>query len=115
MQQIPILTLTGIAAAAIVTQRFVNHTNAQGRNAQTAAGERALGVADHAATAGQNFPINVLGTAVVEAGAAFAAGVEVQSDAQGRAILKAAGATLGRALQPSAGAGSKVEILLIPG
>lgn len=113
MQQIPILILSAVAAAAVAPRRFIAYPDANGRSAQAGAGAVAMGVSEYGVEAGKQFPVNALGTTIVEAGGAFAAGQEVQSDAQGRAILKAAGVTLGRALQPSAGAGSMVEILQI--
>lgn len=109
MQQRPILEFPIVAAGAITRRRFVTYASAQ-----AVAGERALGVADYdMSAAGKQGNLIVLGTAVVETGGAFNVGDEVQADAQGRAIVKAAGVTNGRALQASAGAGGFVEILLI--
>jgi hypothetical protein len=109
MQQRPILELPGVAAGAVTKHRFVTYAMAQ-----AVAGDVALGVADYdASAAGKPLNLIVMGTAKVEAGGAFAAGDLIQADAQGRAIVKAAGATNGRALQAAGAAGQFVEVLLI--
>lgn len=110
-QNISLLALTVTAGGAIAASRFVTPAGAQaGADANT------LGVARFAAAAsGDKIPVDVLGTAVVEAGAAVSAGDTVKSDANGKAITWAtAGAKVGIALQAAAGAGSLIEVLLIP-
>lgn len=110
-QSTPILTLTVAAAAAIAANRFVTPAGAQaGADANT------LGVArTAAAAAGEKIPVDVLGTAVVEAGAAITAGATLESDANGRAVTWAtAGAKVGIALQAAGAAGQFIEVLLIP-
>ena len=110
MQQRPILELPFVAAGAVTKRRFVTYANIQ-----AVAGDVALGVADYDTAQGKQGNLIVMGTAKVEAGAAFAIGDLIQADAQGRAILKAAGATNGRALQAAGAAGQIVEVLLIKG
>lgn len=110
-QNISLLKLTVGAAGAIAANRFVTPAGAQaGADANT------LGVSEFAAgAAGEKIPVTALGTAVVEAGAAVAAGATLKSDASGRAITWAAsGAKVAIALEAAAGAGSFFEVLLVP-
>lgn len=110
-QSTPILTLSVVAIAALNADRFVTATGAV-----PAAGASALGVGRAAAAIGQRTPVDVMGTAVVEAGAAIAANAFVETDNLGRAVTKAAGVTLGR-LAPgevATAAGQFVEVLLLP-
>jgi hypothetical protein len=110
LQGTPLLNLPVAAAGALTPQRFVTYAGAQAGN-----GANTMGVARTAAVnAGDQVPVDVIGTAPVEAGAAIAAGAQVQSDANGRAITWAAGPVVGRALQAAVGVGDFVEILLIP-
>lgn len=83
-QDISVLSLTLNAAGAIAAYRAVKANGAQA----TAQGEKVIGVAAYAADDGKDFPAIVLGTAKVEAGAAFAVGDSLIVDAQGRAIAK---------------------------
>ncbi len=108
-QFIPVLTLPIVATGAITAERFVTPAGAQ-----AGAGVNALGVARSDAASGQSLPVDVLGTAIVTAGAAIAAGALVETDATGRAITRSAGAIVGRALQAAAAAGARIEVLLIP-
>lgn len=110
-QNTAVLTHTVSAAGVIAANRFVTPLGAQaGADANT------LGAARFAAAAaGEKIPVDVLGTAVVEAGAAIAAGATVKSDASGRAITwVTSGAKVGIALQAAGAAGEMVEILLVP-
>lgn len=110
-QSTSVLCHTIAAAGAIAAARFVTPALAQaGADANT------LGVARFAAAAaGDKVPVDVLGTAVVEAGAAIAAGASLKSDASGRAITWAtSGAKIGIALQAAGAAGEFIEVLLIP-
>lgn len=110
-QSRPVLTLTVTAAGAIGANRFVTAAGAQ-----AGADANAIGVArTAAAVAGDRIPVDVLGTASVEAGAAITAGATVKADAQGRAIPWAtAGARLGVALEAATAAGQLIEVLLVP-
>lgn len=106
---IKLLTLSVVATAALTQNRAVT-----GLGAVPAAGARCLGFADFSGAIGERVSVGAAGTAVAESGAAFAADVALELDAQGRVIAKAAGVAVARALTASAGAGSQVEILLIP-
>lgn len=109
-QSIPLLTLTVAASGAVVANRFVAPANRQ-----SVADENTLGVATTAAADGDALAVEVLGTAVVEAGAAIAAGATLKSDANGRAITwVASGAKVAVALQAAGAAGEFIEVLLIP-
>jgi len=109
-QSTPILTLTVTAAGTIGAHRFVTPAGAQaGADANT------LGVARSAAVAADKIPVDVLGTTVVEAGAAVAVGATLKADSVGRALMWAiSGATVALALQAAGGAGEFIEALLVP-
>lgn len=112
MQQSAIYTMTLIATAAVAEKRFVTMDGAQ----VGVAGAKAVGVADYAAAIGDAFSANVVGTSIVEAGAAIpllAGMTPVKSDAAGKAIAHGgAGEILGYARQAAAAAGNDIEILL---
>lgn len=109
-QNIALLALTVVATTAITADRFVTPAGAQaGADANT------LGVARSAAASGERVPVDVIGTAVVESGAAVAAGATLKSDASGRAITWASsGAKVAVALEAASAAGQFIEVLLIP-
>ena len=109
-QNIAVLSLTAVAAGTIAANRFVTPAGAQaGADANT------LGVCRQAAGVGDKVTVDVLGTAIVEAGAAVAANATVKSDASGRAITWAtSGAKVGLALLAATAAGQMIEVLLIP-
>ena len=109
-QNISVLTLTATLAGTVAANRFITPAGAQsGADANT------LGVCRTAGVVGDKAPVDVLGTAIVEAGAAISAGASLKSDASGRAITWAStGAKVGIALQPATAAGQFIEILLIP-
>ena len=107
---IPILTLTRTAGGTIAAHRFVTPLAAQaGADANT------LGVSRIAAVSGDKIMVDVLGTAVVEAGAAVADGASLKADASGRAITWAtAGAKVAIALEAASAAGQFIEVALVP-
>lgn len=109
-QSISALALTVVAAGTIAANRFVTPAGAQaGADANT------LGVCRQAAVAADKVTVDVLGTAIVEAGAAVSAGATVKSDASGRAITWASsGAKVALALEAAGAAGQMIEVLLIP-
>lgn len=108
-QSIALLTLTIAASGAVVANRFVTPANAQ-----AADGENTLGVATTAAANGDALAVEVLGTSIVETGAAVAAGATLKSDAAGRVIPWAtSGAKVAVALQAATAAGEFIEVLLI--
>jgi hypothetical protein len=106
----PILTLTRALAGVVAAHRFVTPAGAQaGADAVT------NGVTHVAGVAADNVPLVVLGTAVVETGAAVALGDTLKSDASGRAITwVTSGAKVGRALEAATAAGQFIEVLLLP-
>lgn len=110
IQNTPILTLSATLSGTVTARRFVTPAGAQaGADANT------LGVARVGGVATDLVPVDVLGTAVVEAGAAVAANATVKSDSSGRAITWAtSGAKVGLALSAASAAGDLIEILLIP-
>lgn len=109
-QKISLLALTANANGAITALRFVGHDGA----VATAAGN-ALGVACTAAADGEDFPVDVIGTTVVEAGAAIAEGAEIEVGANGKAVTQSAGVTVARMAPGSSASadGDLVEVLLI--
>lgn len=109
-QSTPIFTLPVAATGVIAAQRFVTPAGAQaGADANT------LGVARTGAAIGDKIPVDVMGTAVVQSGAAFAAGATLKSDANGKGITWASsGAKVALALEAATGADQFVEVLLIP-
>lgn len=109
-QAISLLPLTIVASATLVADRFI--TAAGG---VPAADVNVLGVVRQAAVSGDRVTVDVLGTAIIEAGAAISAGATLKTDASGRAITWAtAGAKVALALQSASGAGQFIEVLLIP-
>ena len=63
---------------------------------------------------GDAIPVVLLGVAIGEAGAAVTAGALLEFDSSGRYITRSAGVSVGRALTSAAGAGSTLEIFVIP-
>ena len=110
MQGIPLLCLTKTLSGTVAAHRFVTHAGAQaGADANT------LGVARTAGVSADVIPVDVIGTTIVESGAAVAVGASLETDASGRAITWAtSGPVVGRALQAAGGAGEFIEVLLIP-
>lgn len=108
-QNIAILTLTVVAAAALVPQRFVTATGAV-----ATAGGHALGATRAEAAIGTPTPVDVLGTAQVVAGAQVAAGAALEVGANGKAVTADAGVVVARALQAAGADGDVIEVLLIP-
>jgi hypothetical protein len=107
---IAILTDAVTATAAISAARFVTRAGAH-----SAAGGYAVGVSRSAGAIGDMVPTDVLGTAEVESGGAFADGDPLMSDASGRAVLwTSPNKQLARAFGASGAAGKFVEVHLIP-
>lgn len=109
-QNFAVLTLTQALTGTVSACRFTTPAGAQaGADANT------LGVARAAGGSGDKIAVDVLGTAVVEAGAAISAGATLKADASGRAITWAtSGAKVALALEAASGAGAFLEVLLIP-
>lgn len=109
MQKISIFAMSVLATAVITANRFVGMLT----GAPCAAGAKAMGVAQYNAAVGEAFAVDVLGTSIVDAGAAVAAGTALKSDANGMAIPQAgAGEILAYAVTGATAAGQKIEILL---
>lgn len=111
MQNISLLTLSMIITAAVTAERFMSPTG----GVATAAGNSA-GVTRTSGAIGDLVPVDVLGTAVVTAGAAIAAGAAIEVGANGKAVTKSAGVTVARAAPGATAAadGDRIEVLLIP-
>lgn len=109
-QHISLLALTVNAAGALNPHRFVGHDG----NTAVAAGN-ALGVARTAAAIGEDLAVDVIGTAIVEAGGAISAGAEIEVGADGVAVTKNAGVTVARIApgESASAAGELIEVLLI--
>ncbi|MBN4667883.1 DUF2190 family protein [Pandoraea nosoerga] len=101
-----VLTTSVIAATDLIRRRFVAFDGTV-----CAAGAKALGVVEADTEAGGVAPANILGAILVEAGGAIAAGAEVESDASGRAVTKAAGTSNGYAWDSAAAAGDLIRIV----
>jgi hypothetical protein len=104
-----LLTLNVVAAAALATARGVTAAGAY-----PAAGGGIRGVTRTSAGAsGDLTPIDVMGTTIMESGAAITANGPVQCDATGRAIDKAAGTLVGHAVGSASAAGQMIEVILV--
>jgi Uncharacterized conserved protein (DUF2190) len=113
MQKTSIFTLTALCSVAVLAHRFVDFDGSP----CDAVGAKPLGAAVNAAAVGDAFPVDVIGTTKVEAGAAIPLGSKgltpVMTDAVGRAIAwDGAGKVAGYALQPALFAGAVIEVLL---
>lgn len=104
---ISILPATLLVTGVVKPHRFVSVGLTQAGD-----GDNTYGVA---AAHGEDEPITVdmAGVITVESGAAVTANGLVQSDATGRAINKAAGATVARALDSATAAGEMIRCVLI--
>lgn len=109
-QNIAALSLSYALTGNVAANRFVTVAGAQ-----AGADANALGVARNAGGNGDLVTLDVLGTAIVEAGAGIAKGASLKVDASGRAITWAtAGAEVAIALEAASGAGALLEVFLIP-
>ena len=99
-----------VAGGVLATARFVT-----GAGALSGAGAGARGVSrTSAANSGDLVPIDVVGTAIVEAGGTVTLNGPVKSDATGRAIDQGGtGVITGYALAAASAAGQMVEVLLV--
>ena len=102
-----ILALSPIAQAVIAKRRF-----ATVMGAVPAAGAVNVGVNRTLTEIGKPMTLDLEGTAEVEAGAAIAAGAEVETTAAGKAITKDSGKRVGFAMAAAAEDGSVIEVLL---
>ena len=104
-----ILALTVKAAVTLATARFVTQAGEY-----PAAAAKAFGVTRTSGAVNDLVPVDVQGTAIAEAGGAFALDDALSVDAQGRVVKAAAGVGVARAMEAAAGAGALVEVLLTP-
>lgn len=110
---ISLMTLTVIATAAIVANRFVTLAGAP-----CAAAALPLGVARSDGAIGDPIPVDTIGTAVVEAGGIITAGAAIMVTTDGKALahdLDGDKHAVGRALSASGADGDLIEVLLTPG
>lgn len=108
MQKIQLLTLSLVASAPIVAERFVT---AAGEPADL--GGNAIGLSESDAAVGELFPAIALGTGIATAGGAFALGDYVQVGADGKAVKQTSGIAVAVALQPANADGDRVEVFLL--
>lgn len=101
-----LLAVTIAAAAALSRFRFVDFSGNV-----ASAGERVLGVPSTDFSTGEQASVATHGEILVEAGAAIAAGAEVESDASGRAVTKTTGVAFGVARDAAAAAGDIIRVL----
>ena len=107
--EIPMLRFSALSSEAVARRRFVK-LDSNGKALQTGAGEAAIGVSGTDSTAADQVLDILDGIVIVEAGAAVAIGVAVQSDALGRATTRTNGVALGIALTASAAAGEMISV-----
>lgn len=107
LSSIPVLTLSVTLTGNVTAHRFVTVAAAQAGD-----GDAALGVSQYDEVTGREVSVDVIGTHDMIAAAAIPLGSEVQSNADGQPIPKAAGATTGIALTAAANPGDVVKILL---
>jgi hypothetical protein len=109
-QNIAILALPLTLSGTVAANRFITAAGAQaGADAVTFGAARSAGVS------GEKITADIIGTAIIEAGAAFSLGATLKSDSTGRAITwVTSGAKVAIALQAAAAAGQMVEVLLLP-
>lgn len=101
-----LLAVTIAAAVDLSRFRFADYSgNVAG------AGERVLGVPTADFSAGEQISVATHGEILVEAGAAIAAGTEVESDANGRAVTKTTGVGFGVARDAASAAGEIIRVL----
>lgn len=109
---ISLLALTVAAAGALEASRFVTQAGAY-----PSAGAAAFGVTrTSAAAAGDLVPVDVYGTAIVEAGALITKDAALMVDATGRVVPLTSGgkSPVARAMDAAAAAGDFIEVLLVP-
>ncbi|HET8898101.1 MAG TPA: DUF2190 family protein [Rhodanobacteraceae bacterium] len=109
-QKISLLALPVIAAAAIEAERFVTAAGAY-----PTAATSAFGVSTTKAASGELFGVDVLGTAIVTAGAAIAKNASLEVGSSGKAITRTStNPIVAVALQAASADGDRIEVLLIP-
>lgn len=107
LSSISALNFTTVLTGGVSAHRFVTVAGAQAVD-----GEAAIGIARNDEVAGRAVTIDAVGVFDMIAGAAIAQGAQVQSDADGKPITKAAGAANGVALTAAVNPGDIVKILI---
>jgi hypothetical protein len=108
--EIPNMRFSAEAGAVVERRRFVK-INTDEKGVKAGAGEPVVGASMVDATKGEVLEI-ANGIVIVEAGAAIKAGSEVQSDTDGKAIIKAEGVTAGIAMTNASGDGVLISVLI---
>lgn len=107
---IDILTL-GLTATATIAQ----FQPVQASGAPAAAAGNAVGFARIGGNTGDRVPVTVQGTVIAIAGAAIAAGAQVEVHTTvTQVVTKSAGVAIGRALTAATAAGDQIEVLILP-
>lgn len=109
---IALLTLTAIASATVAANRCITAAGAY-----PTAGGLPLGVTRSSGVSGDPIPVDVLGTAVVEAGGAITADTPVMVTSTGKVVAHDGDGdkhAIGRALEAAGADGDFVEVLLTP-
>jgi len=113
--EIPGFSFTLPAAADLSALQFrAVNVDATGKAALPAALGRIIGVLQNKPTLNQAATIVCSGISKVTAGAAIAAGANVEVDALGRVITRATGIPAGIALEAASGAGIVIAVYLAP-
>lgn len=102
-----LMVTTVLAAAALARFRLADFSGNP-----ASAGERVLGVPVTNFDAGELAGVATSGELLVEAGAAIAAGVQVESDASARAVTLTTGVPFGVARTAAAAAGDIITVLV---
>ena len=105
---ISLLTLTVTASATVAASRFVTQAGAY-----PSAGAKGFGVTRSGGGNGDLIPVDVLGTAIVEAGGTVTKGAALELDATGRVVAKSTGVAVAQAMEAGAEDGL-IEVLLTP-
>ena len=105
---ISLLTLTVTASATVAASRFVTQDGAY-----PSAGAKGHGVTRSSGVNGDLIPVDVLGTAIVEAGGTVAKDAALELDATGRVVTKSTGVAVAKAMEAGV-VGGLIEVLLIP-
>lgn len=109
---LPILTLTVIASAALQNARAVNQAGAY-----PAAGGLAFGITRSDGASGDPVPVDVQGTAIVQAGATFSKDVPLMVGTDGKLIAHDGDGdkhAVARSMEAATAPDQLVEVLLVP-
>ncbi len=99
------------SSEAVTDRRFIGH---DGRQASKA-GQHTLGVSQYEAAPGEAFTVDLVGLVEVESGGPVAAGVQIMTDNEGRAVhWDGRGVVAGRARSTVSDEGEMLLVLLHP-